>query len=54
MSLGGSIHYFTQAVFNYPTLGEAYKYAAYDARGKMKRMGVAGAQAQIAVVPKTA
>jgi NAD(P) transhydrogenase len=54
MSLGGTIHYFTQAVFNYPTLGEAYKYAAYDARGKMKRMGVAGAQAQIAVVSKSA
>jgi NAD(P) transhydrogenase len=54
MSLGGTIHYLTQAVFNYPTLGEAYKYAAYDARGKMKRMGVAGAQAQIAAVPKSA
>jgi NAD(P) transhydrogenase len=46
MALGGTIHYFTQAVFNYPTLGEAYKYAAYDARSQMKRMGVPGAQAQ--------
>jgi NAD(P) transhydrogenase len=52
MALGGTIHYFTQAVFNYPTLGEAYKYAAYDARSRMKRMGVAGAQ--IAAVPKSA
>jgi NAD(P) transhydrogenase len=31
MSLGGDIRYFITAVFNYPTLGEAYKYAAYDA-----------------------
>jgi NAD(P) transhydrogenase len=30
MSFGGSIDYFIQAVFNYPTLSDAYKYAAYD------------------------
>jgi NAD(P) transhydrogenase len=55
MALGGTIHYFTQAVFNYPTLGEAYKYAAYDARSQMKRMGLPGAQAQVAAaVPKSA
>jgi NAD(P) transhydrogenase len=55
MSLGGTIHYFTQAVFNYPTLGEAYKYAAYDARSQLKRLGLPGAQATqpVAVVPKT-
>jgi NAD(P) transhydrogenase len=34
MSLGGDLRYFITAVFNYPTLGEAYKYAAYDALGK--------------------
>ena len=57
MALGGTIHYFTQATFNYPTLGEAYKYAAYDARAQMKRVGAPGAQAQppaVSVVPKTA
>ncbi len=56
MALGGTIHYFTQAVFNYPTLGEAYKYAAYDARSRMKRMGVPGAQASMAAaaLPKSA
>jgi NAD(P) transhydrogenase len=27
---GGTIDVFIQQVFNYPTLGEAYKYAAYD------------------------
>ena len=56
MALGGTIHYFTQAVFNYPTLGEAYKYAAYDARSRMKRLGLPGAQAhaQVTAVPKSA
>ncbi|HEX8907957.1 MAG TPA: Si-specific NAD(P)(+) transhydrogenase [Anaeromyxobacteraceae bacterium] len=56
MALGGTIHYFTQAVFNYPTLGEAYKYAAHDARAQMKRLGAPGAQLQapVAAVPKTA
>jgi NAD(P) transhydrogenase len=37
MALGGGIDYFIQAVFNYPTLGDAYKYAAYDALGKFER-----------------
>jgi NAD(P) transhydrogenase len=30
LSFGGSIDYFIQGVFNYPTLSDAYKYAAYD------------------------
>jgi len=30
MSFGGSLDYFIQAVFNYPALSDAYKYAAYD------------------------
>jgi len=36
MALGGDINYFAETVFNYPTLGEAYKYAAFDALEKMK------------------
>lgn len=36
MSHGGDLNYFVEAVFNYPTLGEAYKYAAYDALERMK------------------
>lgn len=36
MALGGDLHYFAEAVFNYPTLGEAYKYAAYEALDRMK------------------
>jgi len=31
IALGGNIRYLATAVFNYPTLGEAYKYAAYEA-----------------------
>jgi NAD(P) transhydrogenase len=36
MSHGGDLNYFVEAVFNYPTLGEAYKYAAYDALERMR------------------
>jgi NAD(P) transhydrogenase len=35
LAFGGTIDYFIQAVFNYPTLGEAYKYAAYDGLGRV-------------------
>src|SRR5438128_4579563 len=34
---GGTIDAFIQSVFNYPTLGEAYKYAAYDGLGSLAR-----------------
>ena len=34
----GDIDFFIQAVFNYPTLGDVYKYAAYDALGKLNRV----------------
>jgi NAD(P) transhydrogenase len=37
--LGGTIDYFVQAVFNYPTLAETYKYAAYDGLGRLARRG---------------
>jgi NAD(P) transhydrogenase len=36
MHHGGNVHWFAEAVFNYPTLGEAYKYAAYDAIDRMR------------------
>jgi NAD(P) transhydrogenase len=44
MSYGGDLHYFVEAVFNYPTLGDVYKYAAFDAlerlrEGKVKQLG---------------
>ncbi len=33
----GTIDAFINAVFNYPTLGDAYKYAAYDGLGNLQR-----------------
>jgi NAD(P) transhydrogenase len=35
IAFGGSIDYFIEAVFNYPTLGEIFKYAAYDGLGRL-------------------
>ncbi len=37
ISLGGTLDYFIQAVFNYPTLTDAFKYAAYDGLGRLAR-----------------
>lgn len=37
MTLDGTIDYFIQTVFNYPTLSEIYKYAAYDGLGRLAR-----------------
>jgi NAD(P) transhydrogenase len=37
MQAGGTIDTFIDAVFNYPTLGDAYKYAAYDGLGALQR-----------------
>jgi NAD(P) transhydrogenase len=35
MQFGGTIGAFIDCVFNFPTLGEAYKYAAYDGLGNL-------------------
>jgi NAD(P) transhydrogenase len=37
MQFGGTINAFIDSVFNYPTLGDAYKYAAYDGLGNLSR-----------------
>ena len=37
MQAGGTIDTFIHSVFNYPTLGDAYKYAAYDGLGNLDR-----------------
>lgn len=37
MHFGGTIDAFIECVFNYPTLGDAYKYAAYDGLGKLAK-----------------
>ena len=34
MAEGGTIDAFIDAVYNYPTLSDAYKYAAYDGLGR--------------------
>ena len=36
---GGSVEYFWDVVFNYPTLAEAYKVAAFDGLNKLWSMG---------------
>jgi NAD(P) transhydrogenase len=36
MSLGGTIDYLADAVFNYPTLAECYKNAALDGINRMR------------------
>jgi NAD(P) transhydrogenase len=35
MAHGGTIDYFIDTVFNYPTVSELYKYAAYDGLGRL-------------------
>jgi NAD(P) transhydrogenase len=40
MAHGGDLNYFAEAVFNYPTLGEVYKYAAFDALDRMRERRV--------------
>ncbi len=37
MDLGGDVHYFIRTVFNYPTLAEAYKTAAFHALNQIKQ-----------------
>ncbi len=43
MALGGTLEYFVQSVFNYPTLAECYKVAALDGFNKLRALGVATA-----------
>ena len=37
MLMGGTVDVFIDMVFNFPTLSEAYKYAAYDALGALAK-----------------
>lgn len=37
MHFGGTLDYFIEATFNYPTLGDAFKYAAYDGLQRLQR-----------------
>jgi hypothetical protein len=44
LSFGGDIDFFIHTVFNYPTLGDVYKYAAYSALGKLNKARGASAK----------
>jgi NAD(P) transhydrogenase len=39
ITLGGTVETFIEMVFNYPTLSEAFKYAAYDALAHFDKVG---------------
>jgi NAD(P) transhydrogenase len=39
MALGGTLEYFIDSVFNYPTLAECYKVAALDGYNKLRVLG---------------
>ena len=40
MALGGTLDYFVNNVFNYPTLAECYKVAALDGANKLRDLGL--------------
>jgi len=46
MQFGGTINAFIDSVFNFPTLGDAYKYAAYDGLGNVARKRATATNAQ--------
>ena len=37
LHFGGSLDHFIHAVFNYPTLSDAFKYAAYDGLQRLQK-----------------
>jgi hypothetical protein len=37
MVRGGTIHEFIESVYNFPSLSDSYKYAAYDGLGALQR-----------------
>ena len=43
MALGGTLEYFIDSVFNYPTLAECYKVAALDGYNKLRVLGASPA-----------
>jgi NAD(P) transhydrogenase len=45
MALGGTLEYFLDSVFNYPTLAECYKVAALDGYNKLRVLGSSPAAA---------
>ena len=37
IAFGGTLDYFIQAAFNFPSLADAYKYAAYDGLQRLQK-----------------
>jgi len=52
MQLGGTIDVFIDNVFNFPTLGDAYKYAAYDGLQALERHNASAGHAAAAAPPR--
>jgi NAD(P) transhydrogenase len=48
MALGGTLDYFIDSVFNYPTLAECYKVAALDGYNKLRALGPGAAPQPVA------
>jgi len=40
LGLGGGLAYFLKTVFNYPTLAECYKVAAFNAANKLQASSI--------------
>src|SRR5437868_128318 len=38
LHFGGGVDYFIESVFNYPTLSDVYKYAAFDALAQLNKL----------------
>jgi hypothetical protein len=51
LSSGGTIDVFIDAVFNYPTLAESFKYAAYDGLQRLAQGARGGAGRPRALPP---
>ena len=55
MNLNGTLDYFVENTFNYPTLAEAYKIAALDAWNRMPKSATQSApSAEIIPISKAA
>jgi NAD(P) transhydrogenase len=49
LGLGGGLDYFLKTVFNYPTLAECYKVAAFNAANKLQASGIFPSPDRVAV-----
>jgi NAD(P) transhydrogenase len=54
ITLGGTVNTFIEMVFNYPTLSECFKYAAYDALGRLNALAPADVEEVASDAPAAA